>query len=124
MDDENKFTNLRHHPRISWHFVVKFRLKDGQEKNWQVSTVKDISEGGCFFYSNVAYQIGQVLEIRVQFPSIEVPMFFTGEVRRCELENVGQLSLYGVGVCFLGMDEEKRKYFIETITYFLKKQKQ
>ena len=123
MDDEIKWQNLRKHPRIAWNFVVKFRLKDNPDLNWQVSTVKDISEGGCFFYSNVSYEIGQHLDIRIQFPSLGVPMEFTGEVKRCEERKSGELKMFGLGVLFLEIDEEKKKQFIDTIIFFLKKKK-
>jgi len=123
MGDESRWENLRRYPRISWNFVVKFRLKDSKQSEWQTSTIKDISEGGCFFYSNVPYGVGQVLEILVKFPSMITPMQFIGEVKRCESGKDKQFSLHGIGICFLKMDEQKRQEFIETISFFLKKQK-
>jgi hypothetical protein len=49
-------------------------------------------------------------------------MEFIAEVKHCESEAVGKLSLYVIGVAFLGMDEEKKKEFIDMITFFLRKQ--
>ncbi|MDD5006169.1 MAG: PilZ domain-containing protein [Candidatus Omnitrophica bacterium] len=122
MNDESKWISLRRHPRISWGFIVKFRPQDKTSAEWEASTIKDISEGGCFFYSSTKYQPGQILEIRVQFPSLTEPMQFTGEVKRCESSVEKKSNIYGIAVCFLGMDEQKKKEFTRTITFFLSKQ--
>lgn len=124
MNDESKWANLRKHPRISWNFVVKFKPKDSHDSEWQVSTIKDISQGGCYFHNNLSFEAGEILEIQVQFPSLRVPMQFIGEVRRCEsLSQDKNFPLFGIAVMFLEMDEEKKKEFIDTIIFFLKKKK-
>lgn len=121
MDGESKGENLRKHPRIARNFVARFRVKDRPDSEWQLSTLKDISEGGCYFYSATPFEIGQVLETRILFPSSKEPIEFLGEVKRCDSEGSGQFSRFGIGVYFMGMDEQKKKEFIETIVFFLKK---
>ena len=120
-NEANKGKDLRSHPRVAWKFVVKFRLKDKEDTEWQVSTIRDISENGCSFSSSVAYEVGKVLEIRVQLPAFRMPIQFTGEVKRCESNQDNQISLYIIGIYFLEIDAEKKKEFVETISFFLKK---
>lgn len=123
MDDESKWVNLRKHPRIAWNFFVKFRLKDSPQSTWELATLKDISEGGCYFHSSTPYEVGQILELLIRFPSLVYPMWFAGEVRRCEAGEDKELPMHGIGVRFLEMDKEKKDEFIKTLNFFLKKQK-
>ncbi len=123
MEDESKWINLRKHPRIAWNFIVKFRPKDSPDSSWEVATLKDISKGGCFFHSSVPYEVGQILELLIRFPSLTYPMWFAGEVRRCESSEDKESAMYGIGVCFLEMEKEKKEEFIKTLNFFLKKQK-
>ncbi|MBU2541215.1 MAG: PilZ domain-containing protein [Candidatus Omnitrophica bacterium] len=111
----------RRYPRISWNFIVKFRLKTSQDSKWFISNITNISQGGCFFYSPVPYEIGQTLEVEIQFPRLTQPMHFLGEVRRKVDEENALNSRYGIAVMFLEMEEEKRKEFLESIDFFLKK---
>lgn len=122
MVDENLWINKRAHPRINWSFIARYRPKDDASSGWEASTVKDISEGGCFFHSKTPYKIGDVLDVLIQFPALPKPMRFTGEVRRCESGDDKAAMMYGIGIKFLDMDEEKKKEFINTITFFLKKE--
>ena len=116
-------TNIerRKHPRISWNFVTKFRPKGQEDAHWEVPILENISEGGCFFYSSSPHAVGDMLEIEIQFPMLQEPMKFIGEVKRYKTDVHASQTRYGIGVQFLEMDEEKKKKFVETINFFLKK---
>lgn len=122
MEDQNQWLSRRQHPRIAWRFVVRFRITTTPEATWEVSTIKDISEGGCFFLSETPYEVGQALEIEIQFPLLKGYMRFTGEVRRCEADKNKLPVRYGISLKFLEMAEQKKKEFIDTLSFFLKKQ--
>jgi len=49
-------------------------------------------------------------------------MHFTGEIKRCEIDKNKYPVRYGIATCFLEVGEEKKKAFLETINFFLKKQ--
>jgi len=121
--DSIKWARKRIHPRIAWSFMVRFRPHEETGRGgWAVSVIKNISIGGCYFYSNVAYESGQILDIEVQLPRLIDTMKFTGEVRRCEHSEEEKTNIYGVAVQFRDMDEQKKDIFVKTITFFLKKQ--
>ena len=123
MGKKDKRVEKRRHPRISWPFVARFRLKGDAEGRWEVPIVKNISEGGCYFYCSTFHEVNQTLEIEIQFPKIKKPMHFLGKVKRCDVEKGAGTSRYGVAVCFSQMEEAKKKNFVETINFFLKKQR-
>jgi len=123
MEEDIRWANKRAHPRISWNFIVRFRLHNNERpQGWEVSVIRNISLGGCYFYSNIRYEIGQILDIEVQFPSLLEPMKFVGEVKRYEENLDASVHIYGVAIQFQGMDEKKKNTFIETVNFFLKKQ--
>lgn len=122
MDDRNKGEDLREHSRVARNFVARFKAKDKPDSEWQVSTLKDISEKGCFFYSATPFEIDQVLEVKIQCPSSKEPIEFSGEVKRCDATSKGEFSHFGIGVYFLDVDEQKKKEFSELIAFFLKKE--
>jgi hypothetical protein len=121
MGEEIKGKNSRECSRIVRGFIVRFRAKESPEPEWEVSTIKDISEKGCCFQSVIPYKVGQVLDMRIQFPVLMVPMEFIGEVKRCESAG-SKFPLYVIGVAFQGMDEEKKEEFVDMIAFFLRKQ--
>lgn len=123
MDEERKWASKRLHPRISWSFSVRFKPHESKNRGvWGVSLVKNISVGGCYFYSNIPYKIGQILDLEIKFPVLMEPMGFVGEVRRCEYNEEEKTGIYGLGVQFIEMDESKKDNFIKTVEFFLRKQ--
>lgn len=126
LDNEKKnnlesSSNKRRHPRITWGFMVRFR-PDADPAKWELSTLKDVSEGGCFFYSGTGYKPGEVLEIEIQLPTVTDYMHFTGEVKRCEPDQKKHIPRYGVAVQFGGLEEAKRKHFLLALEFLLKRQ--
>ncbi|MBI1978241.1 MAG: PilZ domain-containing protein [Candidatus Omnitrophica bacterium] len=108
--------NKRKHPRISWGLIVKFK-RLGQDT--QISTVKDISEGGCAFNSGCEYVLEEVLELKIKFPVFRKPMLLKGQVKRCHPLEAGKL--FSVAVAFQEMDMEKRKELQKALDFFIRK---
>ena len=113
----------RQFPRVRWNFVMRFRIKEYENINWEISSVEDVSEGGCLFFSPLPFQKGQMLDIQIHLPRLQGFMFFNGEVVRVNSQKTGQFEKYAVAVKFTFIEEEHRKKFLETIDFFLKKQK-
>lgn len=121
MNEESEWKNSRKHPRIDWSFVAKVRLAEANEK-WQMTSIKNISEGGCYFYGSQALEVGKTVELEIKIPSVENPIYFMGKIKRCEEKKQGSTQIYGLAVQFQLMDESKRDKFIEAVIFFLKKQ--
>lgn len=127
MDNEKKNNhesplNKRFHPRIAWGFMVRFRPHANHAAKWELATLKDVSEGGCSFFSGTAFRLGEVLEIEIQLPTVTDYMHFSGEVRRCEPDKKRHILRYGVAVQFTGLDEAKRRHFLLALEFLLKRQ--
>ncbi|MFH0828242.1 MAG: PilZ domain-containing protein, partial [Candidatus Omnitrophota bacterium] len=104
MYEKTYWNNKRVHPRIAWSFIVRFKAcKSESRYSWEVATIKDISLGGCYFYSNFPYEKGELLDLEVRFPAIIEPMKFIGEVKRCERSEDPKVNKYGIGIQFQGM---------------------
>ena len=64
----------RHAIRAKRILSIEFRLAKGIRKNadtsWYLSTTKDMSVGGVAFYTDVEYQVGDILETHVVMSGI------------------------------------------------------
>ncbi|MDD5730255.1 MAG: PilZ domain-containing protein [Candidatus Omnitrophica bacterium] len=110
-------------PRISWNFVVKYRLRrDEFPGPWEVSVIQNISKCGCCFFGSVQFELGAVLDVEIKLPSMKEPMTFVGEVKRCDSNKDRNMNSFRIGVKFLEMDETKKDNFFSTVDFFLKKQ--
>ncbi len=123
MSENAPWNEKRTTPRISWNFIVKFRSEKLESlSELQVSTIQNISEGGCSFFSATQYHLEERLHLEIQFPAIREPMKFLGIVKRCEHVEGKKISPYFIGIQFTEMDETKKSSFIQTLSFFLNKQ--
>lgn len=102
--------------------MVRFRPCTDPATKWELSTLRDISEGGCSFFSGKEYTPGEVLEIEIQLPTLTDFMHFTGEIKRCDPDQKKHITRYGVAVQFTGLDEAKRKHFLHALEFLLRRQ--
>jgi len=123
MDNLPDGIEKRAHPRIDKRFVIRFRSHNNKDSKWAVSILNNISQSGCYFYSNILCEVGQLLDIEIQIPALDDYMHFVGEVKRVESQEVVQITKYGVGVYFQEMEEEKKKKFLEMVDSPVKQQK-
>ncbi|RKY32985.1 MAG: hypothetical protein DRP74_01455 [Candidatus Omnitrophota bacterium] len=113
--------NLRKKPRIERHFMIRYQPQENPTvHNQGVSTIQNISETGCFFYSACHYKIGEKLDVEIRFPLIAEPAKFVAEVKRC-IEEDPKIPKYAIGILFIDVDQEKKDAFIKTLDFFLKK---
>ena len=123
-DSQFQEVDRRLFPRICRRFLIKFKPKvDVENLTWQVSIIKNISVGGCYFYSAVPYNKGKILELAIQLPLSRCPIYTCGEVKRCEkLSQSDELPIFGIAVQFLELSSQDRKVLDSTVKYFLKTQ--
>lgn len=116
------WSEKRGHPRVSWNFVVKYKPRQDEDaSHWEVAVIQNISKGGCYFFSGTSHEIGEILDIEIQFPNLLTPMKFSAQVNRCVHSSDPNLPRYGIGVFFTEMDESKRAIFEQTLEFFLKR---
>jgi len=123
MTDPSDQIEKRVHPRIDKRFVIRFKPHKRENSKWEMSILNNISQSGCFFYSNILCEVGQLLDIEIQIPELNDCMYFVGEVKRVEPQEIVRTTKYGVGVYFQEMEEEKKKKFLEVLDLSIKQQK-
>ena len=122
MDDPSNKADKRGHPRVNRRFVIRFKFHYIENSNWAMPTLRNISRTGCYFYSDVLCEVGQMLDIKIQFPVFNEFMDFVGEVKRVDPQKVVRITECGVGVYFQKMDKEKKEKFIQVLSDSLKQQ--
>ena len=65
-----KAENSRRFKRFRANYLVKYQLAGALEEPF-VSNLKDLSAGGCRFWSEVAFPEGKLLKISIWIPPIE-----------------------------------------------------
>ena len=95
-------TERRQYARFDKHFVISYK-KAGSSEEYDMTSTKDISKAGLFFFSHVNYPAGTALELLVTFP------FRMGKERTKVIAKVVNVrkkgKFYGIGGQFLRMDK-------------------
>jgi len=92
----------RKYVRLDRSVMISYK-KAGSSEGYDMTSTKDISKGGTFFFSNVNYPVGTDLELLVSFP------FRIGKERTKVISKVVNVikkdKFYGIGVQFIKMDK-------------------
>lgn len=107
----NKRKGKRKYLRIRLHHLLKYKIKDSDEK--KVSFAQDISAGGALIYLSKKVRPGDLIELEILFPfhphSVKI---IAQAVRSNYLE---KFKKYKVGVKFIGIDQDIKKKLIKKI---------
>ena len=110
--------NRRQHVRLDKHFVISYKKEWGSE-GYDMTSTKDISKAGTFFFSHVNYPVGTELELLVTFP------FRRGKERVRIIIKVKHVRMkgksYGIGGQFIKMDKTVLSELYSFIDNFKKK---
>ena len=92
----------RKYVRLDRSVMISYK-KAGSSEGYDMTSTKDISKGGTFFFSNVNYPVGTELELLVTFP------FRRGKERAKVIVKVQNVikkdKFYGIGVKFIKIDK-------------------
>ena len=92
----------RQYVRLGMSVMISYK-EAGSSEGYDMTSTKDISKGGTFFFSNVNYPVGTDLELLVSFP------FRMGKERTKVISKVVNVikkdKFYGIGVQFIKMDK-------------------
>ncbi len=122
---ESQKNNDRRAERIDHHYNLRFRrVAPVLEKDWDMSTVRNISKTGMMFYSSKKYVQGDELEILIQNPLSDDDIQCFGIVIRSgttPLETMKDVN--EVAVTITKIDESKTNDFNRSMDFFIKKMK-
>lgn len=107
-------------PHITHTFMVYFRMhEDMYMQNWEASTLVDLTTNGCFFFSTFPYQENDTIDIRLQLPGQEKPIFLIASVQRIEKKN-DHPGMVGVTVQFRDPEDTLQRTILkEAVKSFL-----
>ncbi|MBU4258416.1 MAG: PilZ domain-containing protein [Desulfobacterales bacterium] len=92
----------RQYVRLGMSVMISYK-EAGSSEGYDMTSTKDISKGGTFFFSNVNYPVGTELELLVTFP------FRRGKERAKVIVKVQNVikkdKFYGIGVKFIKIDK-------------------
>lgn len=95
-------TERRQYIRLDRSVMISYK-KAGSSEEYDMTSTKDISKAGTFFFSHMNYPVGTKMEMLVRFP------FRIGKERVKVISKVQNVrkkeKLYGLGVEFIKMDE-------------------
>ena len=92
----------RRYIRLDRSVMISYK-KAGSSEEYDMTSTKDISKAGTFFFSHVNYPVGTEMELLVRFP------FRIGKERVKVISKVVNVrkkeKLYGIGVQYIKMDK-------------------
>jgi len=94
--------------RIDRSYFTRILTDAGGE--WEIVSVRDISESGILFNYGGVLKVGSELSLSIRIPFSSTPAMCKGEVVRIsdETRPTATMKRYAVGVSFSEMDEENR----------------
>ena len=102
MQTGNSGTDKRDYVRLDRSVMISYK-EAGSSDGYDMTSTKDISKGGTFFFSNVNYPVGTKLELLVSFP------FRIGKERSMIISEVVNVikkdKFFGIGVKFIRIDK-------------------
>jgi len=103
-DNRDKQKMPRQAPRLEHELPVAYKTVDGFITDWAIN----ISRGGVFINTPDPLPVGTTVRLIISLPDTAFPFDLVGRVTRVnELDNPSQ-QVPGMGIEFIGIDDEKR----------------
>ena len=90
----------RRYARINKPFIARFKEKD--VPGWDIVTLQNLGVGGTIFNYNRKFELGSLIDFKIDFPSGENPVKCTGRVIRVEEPYFP--PIFGVATDFTDID--------------------
>jgi hypothetical protein len=107
MDQDKAFYNKRKNPRVDRKFSLKYRLKGIDSQKFDISQIKDISQGGVRFFTSFFFKENSVLIVELHVPYVDQMPIFEGQVVGCQ-EKI-PLSMYETRLKFINVTAQARE---------------
>ena len=99
-----KSRKLRQAERLQHELLVAYKTVDGFITDWAIN----ISRGGIFINTPNPLPVGTTVRLIISLPDTAFPFDLVGRVTRVnQVDNPGQ-QVPGMGIEFIGIDDEKR----------------
>ena len=114
---EEKGRERRKKERLTGYHLVKYRFYDqNKESPYVLSSVVNISAVGLLFKSNIPIALNTLLDLKINFPSIEEPLHTLAKAVRIREIKV-RPKYYEVGVVFIDINGQKTMLMDEAIKF-------
>ena len=107
--------------RLYAYHLAKYKPFSGKEAKVMpvTSNLKDISAGGVCLRTEASLSIGEILELIINFPPFEEPIYCKSKVMW--VKKSGRAKRYEIGLEFIDLDKGKRKAIDEGIKFVQRK---
>ncbi|MBF0215710.1 MAG: PilZ domain-containing protein [Candidatus Omnitrophica bacterium] len=115
-EDKTDAANRRQFERARVRNLVAHKPKEATQP--QISNLSDISAGGLKFYSNYPYEIGEVIDLEINFMQLEDPVKIKANV--IFSKQMPKVKKYEIGCRFLTVPEDIRDFIDKNVDSILK----
>ena len=113
------FEEQRKHSRAPTRCMIRYRHpKESDIRKSELSTARDLSEGGARFTSGNPFKVGDHLELEITCPRFPDPISVKAEIRWQRELRKG--FLYENGVQFLNLSPEDQEVLGKIVDFILK----
>ena len=105
-------------PRVTRHFMVRFRSSGEEQGGWMVSSLRDLSSGGARFLSEESFDVGTTLELHLVLPGAQEPVALKARVAWVKPTRMNMVEL---GVTFDPGDAAIQRTIDAAVAHFLRK---
>ena len=121
MTEEKPEINKGRAIRVEHRFVIRYREpKPNVSHEWDITSVKNISNSGVSFKVSRFYKPGSELELKLKNPKIGEESTLWTKVLRCNDTDAN--GVYEVAATIIDVEEETRHAFDKTIEFFIKQE--
>ncbi|MCM8799407.1 MAG: PilZ domain-containing protein [Candidatus Omnitrophica bacterium] len=116
-----RLKNRRKYVRLEAYHLAHYKVVfNGLEKEdlSSLARVRNISAGGCCLRTDKFLPVGSILELKINFPHLENPVFALSKV--VWTRQIGKTGRYEFGIQFIEIDENLRKFIDEHINSIFK----
>lgn len=99
----------REYIRISLHHLIKYKVKDFDEK--KLSFAQNLSAGGALVYLSQEVRPGDLIELEILFPFYPEPIRVKAQVRRAKY--LKRFKKYKVGIKFIEINQKVKQKIIK-----------
>ena len=119
-DDEKSGKERRKYQRIQKSFILSYFDKVNPNQKYELTQLKNISQGGVCFITTQAFQKGKMIGIELRTPYLTDTTYLEGEVLQSH-EKVKNM-LYETRLEFRGVNSQAEFLLSKLIEYFIQEE--
>ena len=112
-------SDRRRVPRVTYAFMVRYRLPGSDNAPWRVSSLYDFSTLGVRFLCELQFGQGKVIELKLSLTTAQEPLAVKAKVVWSRPRRKGQLEFFEHGMAFEPYGEDVHRILDQAVAHFL-----